>query len=115
MKIFKRIAAIVPMIMDKEQSLWKKVLVIGAVIYLVSPIEFIPDFLLPFGIVDDIILWVCIIILLGDTLDGYVTKSSKTKKSFVNYKKKFKGSTVIDNVDYEVTDEESRGRENEEE
>ena len=114
MKIFKRIAALIPMIMDKEQSLWKKALVIGAIIYLISPIEFIPDFLLPFGLIDDIILWACILVLLGDTLDGYAEKSSKTRKSFVNYNKKFKGSTVIDNVEYEVTDEESRGKENEE-
>lgn len=114
MKFFKRIAAIIPMMMDKEQPIWKKALIIGSVIYLISPIEFVPDFLLPFGLFDDIILWVCILVLLGDTLDGYAKKSSKTKKSFVNYNKKFKGSTVIDNVDYEVTDEESRGKEYEE-
>ena len=115
MKIFKRIAALIPMLRDKEQSLWKKALVIGSVIYLISPIEFVPDFLMPIGLIDDIILWACILILLGDTLDGYATKPRKTKRNFVNYKKKFKGSTVIDNVEYEVTEDDAKGRENNEE
>lgn len=100
--------------MDKEQSLWKKALVIGAVIYLISPIEFVPDFLLPIGLLDDIILWACILIVLGDTLDEYANKKNKVKRNFVNYKKKFKGSTVIDDVEFEVTEDEARGRENEE-
>lgn len=115
MKIFKRIAAIIPMLADKEQSLWKKALVIGSAIYLISPIEFVPDFLLPIGLIDDIVLWACILVLLGDTLDAYANKPKKTKRTFVNYKKKFKGSTVIDDVEYEVTEDEGRGRENEKE
>lgn len=114
MKVFKRIAALWPMLKDREQALWKKALVIGSVIYLISPIEFVPDFLLPIGLLDDIILWACILVVLGDTLDEYAKKTKKTKRKFVNYKKKFKGSTVIDDVEFEVT-EEARGRENEEE
>ena len=114
MKFFKRIAGLIPMIMDKEQSLWKKILVIGSIVYLISPIEFVPDFLLPFGLIDDIILWICIITVLGDTLDSYAEKTKKTRRNFVNYKKKFKGSEVIDNVDYQVK-EETKGGENEEE
>ena len=115
MKIFKRIAAIIPMLLDKDQSIWNKILVIGAAIYLISPIEFVPDFLLPFGLIDDIILWTCILVVLGDTLDQYVKYGpKKTKRSFVNYKKKFKGKEVIDNADYQVT-EETRGEEDEKE
>lgn len=36
--------------------LWVKAAMIGVVLYLVSPIDLIPDFLLLFGIVDDLVL-----------------------------------------------------------
>jgi len=36
--------------------LWLKAAMIGVVLYLVSPIDLIPDFLLLFGIVDDLVL-----------------------------------------------------------
>ena len=108
------------MLKDRQQALWKKVLVIGSLVYLISPVEFVPDFFLPVGLLDDLVLWACILTLLGDTLDSYAGKGKKQRR-FVNYKKKFKGSEVIDNVDFEVTEdneeeketEETRGNQNE--
>ena len=110
-KIFRRIAAIWPMMKDREQALWKKILVAGSVVYLISPIEFVPDFFLPVGLLDDLVLWGCILTLLGDTLDSYAS-AGKKRRGFVNYKKKFKGSEVIDNVDFEVTEDSESEKDN---
>lgn len=50
---------------------WKLIL---AIIYLVSPIDFIPDVLLPLGYTEDIILLVTVV------LDYFVQKKKKAKQ-----------------------------------
>ena len=92
---FKRIAAIKSLMKDKNAPKWKKALIIFAVVYLFLPFEALPDFLLPFGLADDIVLWVCIYLGLKDTLDKYII--IKNKK---DYSKKYK--KTIDGVDYEI-------------
>ena len=42
--------------LNPRTPLWLKAAMIGAALYLVSPIDLIPEFLLFFGIVDDLIL-----------------------------------------------------------
>lgn len=41
---------------DRRTPLWLKAAMVGAVLYLISPIDLIPEFLLLIGIVDDLIL-----------------------------------------------------------
>lgn len=41
---------------NPKTPFWLKAAMIGVVLYLVSPLDLIPDFLLGFGIVDDLIL-----------------------------------------------------------
>lgn len=96
----KRIFSIGKMMKDREVSLWKKALVVFAVIYLFIPIEIIPDFLFPIGFADDIILWVCVLLLLKDTLSKYVSEGISK-----DAKKKYKGKTVIDDVQFEVKED----------
>jgi uncharacterized membrane protein YkvA (DUF1232 family) len=42
--------------LDPKTPLWLKAAMIGVVLYLVSPLDLIPEFLLGLGIVDDLIL-----------------------------------------------------------
>jgi len=42
--------------LDPRTPLWLKAAMIGVVLYLVSPIDLIPDILLGFGFIDDLIL-----------------------------------------------------------
>lgn len=41
---------------DSRTPLYLKAAMVGAVVYLVSPIDLIPEFLLGFGILDDLVL-----------------------------------------------------------
>lgn len=97
----KRIASLGRMMKDRNVSLWKKALFVFAVIYLFIPIELIPDFLLPIGFLDDIILWICVLQILKGTLDGYIGPDISR-----NAKKRYRGKDIIDNVEFEVKEEE---------
>ncbi len=92
---FKRIGAIKNLMKDKNAPKWKKALIIFGIVYFFLPFEAFPDFLLPFGLADDIVLWVCIYLGLKDTLDEYIIKKNKK-----DYSKKYKDA--IDNTDYEI-------------
>lgn len=97
----KRIASLGRMMKDRNVSLWKKALFVFAVIYLFIPTELIPDFLLPIGFLDDIILWICVLQILKGTLDGYIGPDISR-----NAKKRYRGKDIIDNVEFEVKEEE---------
>lgn len=97
----KRIASLGRMMKDRNVSLWKKALFVFAVIYLFIPIELISDFLLPIGFLDDIILWICVLQILKGTLDGYIGPDISR-----NAKKRYRGKDIIDNVEFEVKEEE---------
>lgn len=86
------------MMRDKSASKFKKALIIFGVVYFVSPIELLPDFLLPFGYIDDIVFWAALLYYLNDTLKKY----SGTQKP-KDYSKKYKNT--IDDVEFEVKEE----------
>lgn len=96
--IVNKISAIIGMMKDKSASKLKKVLIIFGVVYFFAPIELLPDFLLPFGYIDDIVLWAAILYYLKDSLKEY--GGNKNPK---NYSKKYKDA--IDDVEFEVKDE----------
>ncbi len=98
MGVFRYIGAILNMLKDKSVALWKKLLVVFGVVYLVSPIEILPDFLLPVGFIDDIILWVIILYIINSSLNPQF----KGKK---NYSSKYKGRDIIETEDYQVEEQ----------
>ena len=59
--LIKRVKAIRFMMADKTVPLRKKALVIAGIIYLFLPIDIIPPFIFPIGILDDIIVWALIL------------------------------------------------------
>lgn len=97
--IFKRIKAIRFMMKDKSVPKRKKALVIAGIIYLFLPVDLIPPVLFPIAWVDDLILWLWILWYLRDELDKYWYGGKE-----VDFSKKFRGKTVIDDVKYEVGD-----------
>ena len=94
----RRLKAIPYMMRDKSVSVLKKALIIGGVIFLFLPFHFIPPVVFP-SRVGDIILWVWIIWYLRDELDKYWL-GEKTQ----DYSRKFRGKTIIDDVDFEIND-----------
>lgn len=95
--IFKRIKAIRFMMKDKSVPKRKKALIIAGLIYLVLPVDLIPPVLFPIAWIDDLILWLWILWHLREELDKYWL-GEKT----VDFSKKYRGKTIIDDVEYEV-------------
>ena len=76
---------------------YKKALVIAGIVYLFLPFDIIPPILFPFGIIDDIIVWLLILWYLSSELDKYWI-GEKPK----DYSRKFRGKNVVDDVEYDV-------------
>ena len=103
--IINRLKAIVPMLKDKSVSFGKKALVVFGLVYLVLPVDIIPPVIFPFGFLDDLVLWVFIIWHLKDTLDVY-WNGDKT----VDLSKKFQDNKIVDDVDYQVSNEDDSSK-----
>lgn len=97
--ILKRIKAIRFMMADRTVPKWKKALVIFGIVYLFLPIDLIPPILFPIGFLDDLVLWICILYMLRETLDTY-WMGEKPK----DYSKKYKDA--IEQTDFEVVEDE---------
>ena len=95
--IFKRIKAIRFMLADKTVPKRKKAIIVLGLIYLFLPVDIIPPVFFPVGFLDDLILWLWILWHLRDELDKYWIGPRADDLS-----KKYKGKTIIDDVDYEV-------------
>ena len=98
--LLKRLTAIRFMMKDKAVSLWKKLLIIAGIAYVVMPVDLIPIAILPVSWLDDVLLWVFILWYLRHELDRYWL-GEKPK----DFSKKYNGKTVIDDVKYEVRDD----------
>lgn len=101
--LFKRIKALKFFIKDKEVPLRKKIIIILGIVYLLSPIDLIPEPILMFGIVDDIVLWTFIIWYLKEELDRYWLGDDEVKPT-----KKFRGKNIIDDVNFEIKKDEEQ-------
>jgi len=98
--LLKRIKAIRYFMKDKGVPLRKKIIIAGGILYLLSPIDLIPEPILIFGVVDDITLWTFIIWYLKSELDHYWIETDPVKPE-----EKFRGKNIIDDVNFEVEDE----------
>jgi len=98
--LLKRLKAIKSFLKDKEVPLRKKIIIIAGFLYLVTPIDLIPEPILIFGVVDDIVLWTFIIWYLKDELDKYWIGEDTVKPAA-----KFRNKNIIEDVNFEVKDE----------
>lgn len=70
----RRIRNISRLLKDSNQPFFKKFLIIFGIIYLLSPLDLVPEPVFGIGIVDDIILWAVLLSWLGESLDAYSVK-----------------------------------------
>lgn len=87
-RFFRRLKAIISMMRDPDAGIGGKLLVAFGLLYLFLPVELVPDFLLPAGVLDDLVLWISIISILGQKLDRYVVDRKRTRK--------YRGRTIIE-------------------
>ncbi len=109
--LLKRIRAIPSFLKDRAVPLRKKILIILGTVYLLSPIDLVPEPVLLFGIIDDVVLWSFIIFYLRDELDRYWLGEKEVKPE-----ERFRGKKIIDDVNFEVKEkssEETTKKENE--
>ena len=98
--LLKRIKAIKYFMKDKGVPLRKKIIIVAGTLYLFMPIDLIPEPILIFGFLDDIVLWTFIIWYLKSELDQYWVETDKVKPA-----EKFRGKNIIDDVNFEVENE----------
>ena len=89
---------------DKTAPLKYKAAVIIGLIYLISPVDLIPAPILGFGILDDLVIWGCLLYYLKDPLSKYEKNFEKKSKPSP------KGKQIIEDVTYTVVmdDEEEK-------
>jgi len=104
----KRLRAIPYMMRDKSVPKRKKAVILIGIIYLFLPFHFIPPILFTSRITD-LVLWIWIIWYLKDELDKYWIGEKPQDLS-----KKFKGKTIIDDVDFEIKGDKKENDEKEE-
>ena len=107
--LWRRIKAIRFMLADKTVPKRKKAIIIAGIIYLFLPLDIIPPFIFPIGVLDDIIVWLLILWYLRNELDKYWNGEMVTDLS-----KKYHGKHVVDDVEYEVEEEDEGVKEEDE-
>ena len=96
----RRIRAVPLLLRDKTVPLWKRALVIAAIVYLFLPIDLIPPVIPVLGFLDDVIIWALLLRYLGEDLDSYNIHDPRSNSS-----EKYRDKNVID-VSYDVNKEE---------
>ena len=99
--LIKRIKAIRYMMADKTVPKRKKLLVAAGIIYLFLPVDLIPPILFPVGFLDDLVLWLWIILHLKDTLDEYWVGDKEEDLSG-----EFKDDKLVNDVEFTVDENE---------
>ena len=98
----KRIKSIKALLKDPNVPKRKKFLVIFGIIYLLMPIDLSPAPVLLFGAVDDLVLWLFILMHLKDELDAYWKESDESFSA----EDDLKGRTIIETTAEETEAEE---------
>lgn len=82
----RRIRNLSKLLKDSNQPFFKKFLIIFGIIYLLSPLDLVPEPIFGFGFLDDLILWAVLLSWLSESLDSYSIKdklfNQERKKPF---------------------------------
>lgn len=83
--MLKRIKLTIQYLKDKDVSVVKKLLILGSLLYLIFPVDIVPDFIIGIGILDDITVLTFIWLALKSEIDDYGSKkeAANIKKSRV--------------------------------
>ncbi len=109
MDILFKISLVFKFLFDKNIPLKEKWWIIIPVIYMFSPVDLIPEPILGFGFVDDIIVLGFLLSLVNSKAKKYYDENSNNfdKKDEEN-KKDVKNEKIIENVEYEIKDDEEQ-------
>lgn len=66
-----KVRLVIQYLRDKDVSSVKKLLIVGSLLYLVSPVDIVPDYIIGLGILDDITVLSFIWLALRSELDDY--------------------------------------------
>ncbi len=94
---FKRISVLYKYLLDKEVSIFKKILVVATIIYVISPLDLIPEAVLGFGFIDDAMVTIYVISSISKELDKYTSTNEGENTEEERGK-------VIDFAEYEIRD-----------
>ncbi|HHX13612.1 MAG TPA: DUF1232 domain-containing protein [Clostridiales bacterium] len=98
--LFRRIRAIPSYFKDRTVAWWKKAILGGGILYMLSPVDLIPEPVLLLGVLDDLAIIGFILYYLRDELDRYWLGEKP-----IDPAKRFRGKKIIEDVDYTVEDE----------
>ena len=111
--LFRRIRSIKDFLLDPEESKGKKLLFAFGILYLISPVDLIPEPVFGIGIIDDLILWAVLLTSSGAALDRYWKDHSEddsirvsSKPGPVNAEKAFRGRKIVNTEGHVVDSEE---------
>ncbi|QXM05790.1 YkvA family protein [Crassaminicella indica] len=99
-QLFKRIGALYQFIKDPNVAIYKKIIVILGLLYIISPIDIIPEAILGFGFIDDAVLMLYMISKISDQLDQYIIN----KDEDISFDK----GKIVDGVQYKFKDEDEK-------
>lgn len=91
-KLFRKILNIRLYLKDPEKSKFRKFLIIFGIIYLVSPLDLVPEPVFGAGILDDMLLWISLLIYLSDELDSYTGQEGISREA----RRRYRGTTVYE-------------------
>ena len=101
--LLKRIKAIKYFLKDKSVPKRRKLIIVLGILYLIMPVDLVPEPILLVGIIDDIVLWSFLLWYLKDELDKYWLGDDAEV-----VEKKYRGKNIIDDVNFEVEKEEEK-------
>ena len=106
--LIREIRSIKYLFQDKQAPKRYKFVVILGLIYLISPIDLIPAPILGFSIIDDCVIWGCILYYLKEPLEKYADRKQKEKSRAD--RRAFRGKKIIEDAEYTVVKEEKEER-----
>lgn len=99
--VIRKLKAIKAFLKDKSASKLKKLIMLAAIAYLLMPIDAIPIFFFPIGVMDDAVIMATVLWYLKDTIKEYEEKINTEPT-----RDEFKDREIIDDVKFEVQQEE---------
>jgi len=98
LKLLRKTGTMFRYLFDSGVPFYKKLLIIGGLLYFILPIDLLPDPVLGFGFIDDGVIFLFILMKLYDELERY------EKQRPQKVRKKTKTDSI--DIDYEVLDDE---------
>ncbi len=96
-----KIALIFKFLFDKNIPLREKWWIILPIVYILSPIDLIPFPVFGFSIIDDLVVLLFLFSMADSKLKKYYGHEKKD-----SFKQDIKNKTIIEDVEYKVSDEE---------